>query len=58
MTLHPTHDLGEAHGDLDSASVANFPASLTRKVSKAVTVPELTGGQKEAYSPLVLTIFI
>lgn len=58
VTLHPTHDLGEAHGDLDSASVTNFPASLMRKVSKTVTVPELTGGQKEASFPLVLTVFI
>lgn len=57
VTLHPTHDLGEAHGDLDSASATYFPASLMRKVSKPVTVPELTGGQREVSFPLVLTIF-
>lgn len=57
MTLHLTHDLGEAHGDLDSASATYFPVSLMRKVSKTVTVPELTGDQREVSFPLVLTIF-
>lgn len=58
VALHPSHDLGEPCGDLDSASATYFPASLMRKVSKTVTVPELTGGQREVSFPLVLTIFI
>lgn len=50
VTLHPTHDLGEPRGDLDSASATYFPASLMRKVSKTVTVPELPGGQRKFLS--------